>query len=135
MGQIPKVVIDTNILISGFGWKGKPKKILKLIETRKIKNFTSLDIIEEVKRVVSYTKLGFTGDLQAEIIEFIYFYSEIVKPKERLDIVKEDPDDNKFLECAVEAKAKYIISGNRHLLNLKTFRGIGILTANDFLSR
>ncbi|HSE82922.1 MAG TPA: putative toxin-antitoxin system toxin component, PIN family [Thermodesulfobacteriota bacterium] len=135
MVPIPKVVIDTNVLISGFGWKGKPKKILKLIEEGKVKNFTSPDIVEEVRRVVSYKKLGFTDDLQAEIIEFIYFYSEIVTPKKRLDIVKEDPDDNKFLECAVEAKAEYIISGNRHLLKLKAFKGIDILTANDFLSR
>lgn len=45
MVPIPKVVIDTNVLISGFGWKGKPKKILKLIEARKVKNFTSLDIV------------------------------------------------------------------------------------------
>lgn len=57
MGKVPKVVIDTNIFISGFGWKGKPKKILKLVEDRKIKNFTSPAIIGEVKRVVSYKKI------------------------------------------------------------------------------
>jgi len=84
MGKVPKVVIDTNIFISGFGWRGKPKKILKLVEEGKIKNFTSPAIIEEVKRVASYKRLRFPDDLQAEIIEFIYFYSEIVTPKEKL---------------------------------------------------
>jgi putative PIN family toxin of toxin-antitoxin system len=133
MGKVPKVVIDTNIFISAFGWKGKPKKILKLVEEGKIKNFTSLAIIEEIKRVTSYKRLRFPNDLQAEIIEFIYFYSEMVTPKKKLDVIKEDTNDNKFLECAVEAKAKYIISGDKHLLNLKAFGGIEILTADDFL--
>jgi len=135
MGEIPKVVIDTNIFVSGFGWEGKPKKILKLLEERKIKNFISPAIIEEVKRAISYKRLKFPDDLQAEIIEFVYFYSKVVTPEEKLEVIKEDPADNKFLECAVESKAKYIISGNSHLLKLRTFRRIEILTPNDFLSR
>ena len=122
MGEIPKVVIETNIFVSGFGWEGKPKKILKLLEERKIKNFISPAIIKAVKRVISYKRLRFPDDLQPEIIEFIYFYSKVVKPEEKLEIIKEDPADNKFLECAVESKAKYIISGNSHLLKLRTFR-------------
>ena len=59
MGEIPKVVIDTNIFVSGFGWEGKPKKILKLLEERKIKNFISPAIIEEVKRAIPYKRLRF----------------------------------------------------------------------------
>jgi putative toxin-antitoxin system toxin component, PIN family len=114
-------------------WKGKPRKILELVEEGRIKSFTSPAIIEEIRRVVSYKRLGFPVDLQAEIIEFVYFYSEIVTPKEKLEVIKEDPDDNKFLECAVESEAKYIISGNKHLLELRTFREIVILTANEFL--
>ncbi len=80
-----------------------------------------------------YKRLRFPNDLQAEIIEFIYFYSEMVTPKKKLDVIEEDTNDNKFLECAVEAKAKYIISGDKHLLNLEAFGGIEILTADDFL--
>ncbi len=132
MGKIPKVVLDTNIFISAFGWKGKPRKILKLVEEGKIQSFTSPDIIEEIKKVVSYKRLGFPVGLQAEIIEFVYFYSDIVTPKEKLEVIKEDPDDNKFLECAVESEAKYIISGNKHLLELRTFREIEVLTVNEF---
>jgi putative PIN family toxin of toxin-antitoxin system len=122
MGKVPKVAIDTNIFVSAFGWKGSPRKVLKLVEDGRVKNFTCPAIIEEVKRVVSYRRLAFPVDLQAEVIEFIYFYSEIVTPKEKLEVIKEDLDDNKFLECAVESEAKYIISGNKHLLKLRTFR-------------
>ncbi|MGH7800396.1 MAG: putative toxin-antitoxin system toxin component, PIN family [Thermodesulfobacteriota bacterium] len=94
MGETPKVVIDTNIFVSGFGWEGKPKKILKLLEERKIKNFISPAIIEAVKRVISYKRLRFPDDLKAEIIEFIYFYSKVVKPEKKLEVIKEDPLTN-----------------------------------------
>ena len=106
-----------------------------MLEERKIKNFISPAIIEEVKRAIPYKRLRFPDDLRAEIIEFIYFYSKVVTPEEKPEVIKEYPADNKFLECAVESKAKYIISGDSHLLKLRTFRRIEILTPNDFLSR
>ena len=67
MGEIPKVVIDTNIFVSGFGWEGKPKKILKLLEERKIKNFISPAIIEEVKRAISYKSFALIIDIMPEL--------------------------------------------------------------------
>ena len=133
MGPVTKVVIDSNIFVSGFGWNGKPEEVLKLIKDRQIVNYSSAEIFEEISRVVSYPKLRFSEPLQIAILEFVLFYSEFVAPQKRIFTVTEDPDDNKFLECAMEAKADYIISGDPHLLDMKKSKTVKIVTASEFL--
>ena len=133
MVPVTKVVIDTNIFISGFGWNGKPEEILKLIKDRQIVNYSSAEIIEEIMRVVSYPKLRFPEPLQIKILEFVLFYSEFVEPQKRIFTKTEDPHDNKFLECAIEAKVDYIISGDPHLSYMKKFKTVKIVTASEFL--
>lgn len=64
MGKVTKLVIDTNVFISGFGWDGKPEEVLDLLESGSIANFITLEIFEEIKRVVSYPKLKFSSSLQ-----------------------------------------------------------------------
>src|SRR3989344_2043204 len=66
-------------------------------------------------------------------VEEIITLSKIVEPKSKLDIIKEDPDDNKILECAVEGKVDYIISQDKHLLDIKEYKEIKIITPKDFL--
>lgn len=66
-------------------------------------------------------------------IQLILSHSQIVEPMKKIDVIKKDPSDNKFLECAIEGKTDYIISGNRHLLELKKFKEIKILRAKEFL--
>jgi putative PIN family toxin of toxin-antitoxin system len=133
MGPVTKVVIDTNIFVSGFGWNGKPEEVLKLIKDRQIVNYSSAEIFEEIRRVVSYPKLRFPEPLQITILEFVLFYSEFVAPQKRFFTVTEDPDDNKFLECAIEAKVDYIISGDPHLLDMKKSKTVKIVTPREFL--
>jgi putative PIN family toxin of toxin-antitoxin system len=133
MVPVTKVVIDTNIFISGFGWNGKPEEILKLIKDRQIVNYSSAEIIEEIMRVVSYPKLRFPEPLQIKILEFVLFYSEFVEPQKRIFTITEDPHDNKFLECAIEAKVDYIISGDPHLSDMKKVKTVKIVTASEFL--
>ncbi|MFZ6017859.1 MAG: putative toxin-antitoxin system toxin component, PIN family [Nitrospirota bacterium] len=108
MGTITKVVLDTNIFISWIGWNGKPEEVLKHIKDQQIINYASAEIFEEIRRVVLYSTLRFPEPLQIKILEFVLFCSEFVEPQERILVVTEDPDDNKFLECAIEAKAEYI---------------------------
>jgi len=134
MGPVTKVVIDTNIFVSGFGWNGKPEEVLKLIKDSQIVNYSSTEIFEEIRRVVSYPKLRFPEPLQIKILEFVLFYSEFVEPQKRIFTVTEDPDDNKFLECAIEAKVDYIISGDPHLLDMKKIKTVKIVTASEFLA-
>jgi putative PIN family toxin of toxin-antitoxin system len=131
--QVKKVVIDTNTLISAFGWGGNPREVLRLLEKRKIINYTSAELLDELKRVISYPKLRFSNSLQNQIIEFVLLYSEIVEPREKLLVVKDDPEDNRILECALEPGAEFIVSGDMHILNLKEYRGIKIVTAAELI--
>ncbi len=133
MGKIKKVVIDTNVFISGFGWDGKPEVILALLRDNRIKSHISSEIFEELKKVVSYPKLKFSEILQDKILEFVFFYSEFVEPKQHRPIIIDDPNDNKFIECAIEADAEFIISGDSHLLNIREYGTIKIVNVAEFL--
>ena len=132
MGKKTKVVIDTNIIVSAFGWGGKPADIIRLITGGEILNFTSVEMLTELKEVVGYPKLAFSEALQAEITEIMFNASSIVNIHESLDIIDADSSDNKVLECAISANVEFIISGDKHLLDLKNFRGIEIMTPEDF---
>lgn len=134
MGKVKKVVIDTNIFISGFGWSGKPNALLTLLKNNQIVNYFSPGIFEELKRVVSYPKLQFAESLQNKILEFVFFNSKLVEPKEHITVIVDDPDDNKFLECAVEANAEFVISGDPHLLKIGEYKTVMILDVDEFLN-
>lgn len=135
MGKKTKVVIDTNIIISAFGWHGKPEDVVKLATTDRIKNFISLEMLAEIRKVVAYPKLNFSKTLQAEIIETVFSASSIININESVNVIVDDPPDNRVLECALSANVDLVISGDKHLLNLKAFKGIEILSPDDFLAR
>ena len=95
----------------------------------------SEDIISEYLDVLSRPKLHLTADLVSTILAHVQRKAETVTPTESIDAVAVDPSDNKFLETAAAAKVDCIVSGDNHLLNLRSFRGIPILTARDFIER
>lgn len=135
MGAVAKVVIDTNVFISAFGWDGKPEAVLRLMEQRKIVNCISSEIYAELQRVVAYPKLKFSPTLQVNILEFVFAWSRFVQSKETVSVVADDPDDDKFLACAIAANASIIISGDPHLLSLGFYRSIPITTPAQFLDK
>ncbi|MBU1070839.1 putative toxin-antitoxin system toxin component, PIN family [Patescibacteria group bacterium] len=121
-----KLVLDTNIYIAAFLNKGLASDILKLAQRRKIELFISNAIIKEIRRKLS-EKFGINRETCQEFIELILQVATLVKPVEKLSIVKTDPTDDRILECALKAKAGLIISMDKHLLKLKSFNGIGIV--------
>ncbi|QQG38762.1 MAG: putative toxin-antitoxin system toxin component, PIN family [Candidatus Woesearchaeota archaeon] len=127
-----KVVLDTNVFISSIFWRGNPHKIVELAVDKKIQIYTSPEILTELEEVL---KRDFEED--HEFIErqvaLILEYAKIVKPLKKVDFVKEDPEDNKIIECALTAKADYIVSGDQHLFFLKEIFGIKILKPKEFL--
>jgi uncharacterized protein len=133
VGKRTKVVIDSNVLVSAFGWHGTPEEVVRLATTGEISNFTSTEMLSELVRVVGYPKMRFPESLQAEIIETVFTSSSLVNMTEPLKVINSDPADNRVLECAVAACVDFIISGDRHLLDLKKFRDIEIVTPEDFL--
>jgi len=129
-----KVVLDTNVFISALFWKGAPHQVFKRILEGAILNFISPEIVAEIQgRLLDKFKLP--PEKVKEFLEIIIFSSKVVYPKKKLNIVKEDPSDNKIIECALEAKASFIISGDKHLLNIKKYKGIKIVSPKEILSQ
>ena len=128
-----KVTLDTNVLISALGWKGPPNKILEKVINKEIELIISDKQFEELSNSLDYPHLQFTKEQKDRLKSLILNIATFVSPMEKLNIIKLDPDDNIILECAVEGEANYIISGDSHLLDLKNFNGIKILTPSHFL--
>ena len=126
------VVIDTNIFISGFFWKGTPNKILDLWRQGILKNIISELIIEEVRSVLNNKFINAPDILREEIIGIILSNSVMVYSKEKYDLVRDD-SDNKFIEAAVEGRARYIISGDKDLLSISRVNNIAIVSPSEFL--
>lgn len=129
-----KVVLDTNVLVSStLTERGKPFKILKKAESGDIELFISPGIIQELEDVLMRDKIPFEEKSVKEFVEKIISISTVVVPEESFEVIDKDPEDDKILECAVDSNADYIISGDSHLLDLKDFRGIKILSPDKFL--
>jgi len=126
------VVIDTNIYISAVFWNGKPREVIDLGRDGKIIIFTSVDIENEIARKLK-TKFKLPEENVNQILLDFSTFTLPVKIIKQLIVVQDDPDGNKFTECALECKADYIVSGDTHLLNLKEYEGIRIVNAADFL--
>lgn len=129
-----RVVLDTNVLVSAFiHHRGNEWKILDLVRAGVIQLVMSKEILDEFQKVIARGKFGFGSALIIEITALVIEIAEIIVSQSRLDIVPDDPSDNKFIECAIDGNVGYVISGDRHLLNIGTYRGVKILKAKDFL--
>jgi putative PIN family toxin of toxin-antitoxin system len=128
-----KVVLDTNVLVSATLSDGPPYQILKLAEEGAITSVTSPGIIEETRDVLTRDRVPFADDQVDDFVEKVLSVSRVVAPETNLQVVEDDPDDDKIVECAVEADAEYIISGDSHLLELEEYDGIPVLSPADFL--
>jgi putative PIN family toxin of toxin-antitoxin system len=129
------IVLDTNVFISGIFWKGDSNKVLQLWKEGNVQLINSIEIIVEISRILSDFKIQLPEDIKKEWIHLITLNSTIVEPKEKFDIVKDDPTDNKFINVAVAGKAEYIITNDKHLLKIKQFRAVKIITAKEFLAK
>ena len=137
---MPKIraVIDTNVLVSGIiSPKGAPRKILDLAKNEIFKVISSASINHEILNVLHrdyiYTKYNLAEKIIDDISAFLYEGSILTEDQYAVSKVKKDPEDNKFIACALEGEADYIISGDDHLLRLKHYRGVQIVDARDFL--
>ncbi len=129
-----RVVLDTNTLISALLFSGTASRLVPLWQSRRITVLVSRAILEEYLRVLAYPKFRLTGQeikglLEEEVLPFV----ETVRVRRHLAIVRRDPEDNKFFECAVAGRARYLVSGDRDVRELGTYRRITILTPGEFL--
>jgi hypothetical protein len=133
-----RVVIDANQFVSALlKPESNPAKVIKLVQEGKIQLVMSSGIIDEIRAVLLYPKIMKRHRRSPEQINV--FLKKLLKvavithSEPKLDVIKEDHSDNKYLECAVEGKADYIISGDKHLTDLKFFRGVKIVGPALFL--
>ncbi len=131
---VPRVVLDTNVLISGVLFGGKPRLIIESVVKGKIKVYLSPVILDEFKDVIARTKFGLGQETSFAITREIEDIFLFVFPKIVIERIKDDPDDNAILECTLAADAEYIVTGDPHLLSLDFFKGIQILTPAKFLT-
>ncbi len=133
-----KVVIDTNVFISGVISKGIPSFLIDLWKEGKFHLLISEPIINEMIEVMHRPRIKdlYKIDNQTieELIIEIYEKAEIVRVSHPIDVIKDDPGDNKFLACALEGGADYIITGDIHLINIKSFRNIQIVNPREFIN-
>ncbi|MBM4308165.1 MAG: putative toxin-antitoxin system toxin component, PIN family [Deltaproteobacteria bacterium] len=127
-----KVVLDTNVFVSGVFFGGPPRKILEAWRDDKIQLLLSPEILEEYQRVLHELAVAFSSIEVETLLDFLILHSEIVVPLPLHPVIQADPSDNKFLECAVSGKATCIVSGDKHLLKLVKFREIPILKPRAF---
>ena len=127
-----KIVIDTNNLISALGWEGNSRDLLRKAIDKEYELIISIKQLEELKNVLDYPKFRFSEDQKRKFLEIIFKIAAVIKTKLKLDACV-DKKDNMLLECAVEGKADYLISGDDHLLRLKKFRNARIVSVKEFL--
>ena len=128
-----KAVFDTNILVSAWFWKGAESKLVELAEEGTIEAYTSLQLLTELKKALKYPKFRLEQSEIDGISDYYALVLKIVEPKHTANIIVEDPEDNRVIECADEAEADYIVSGNHHLLNLRKHENTRIVKAREML--
>jgi uncharacterized protein len=130
---VVKTVLDTNIFVSSIFWKnGNPHRVVELALDKKIDVFTSVEILQELEAVLK-RDFDEPDDMIQLQTGFIFEYASVIMSDIRVDAVKEDPKDNKILACALACNADYIVTGDRHLLDIKEFKGTKIVTAREFV--
>ena len=127
-----KIVLDTNVLISGIFFSGPPYQILKAWQEGKIKVIVSEEILSEYQRVAEELSSQFPSVDANRILELITIHAEIVDATDFQITICEDPDDNKFIACALASKSKIIVSGDKHLLNVSGYEGIKVVKPLEF---
>ena len=129
-----KILIDTNILISGLFFHGLPKKLLREIDFEKFNLCVNKEIIneytEKIDKKFSKSKYILDKDLRQKIFSSFKNFEKVSDLK-----ICRDPDDDKFINCAIDAKAIYIVSGDNDLLTIKNFARIEIVTAREFYDK
>ena len=133
------IVLDTNTVISGLFWKGAPRQVLDLARSGTFTLFTSPDLLAELADVLERQKFSMrlmqanTG--MEELVWGCASLAITVRPHKIAPIIEADPDDDKVLACAKAANVDIIASGDAHLLDLKEYEGIKIMTVNQLLEQ
>lgn len=125
------VTFDTNVLLSATLWDGSvAQKLLFDLIRQDVKIYSTPEILSEYQEILK-RDFDFSDNDVDEIMEKIMGFVTLVSPTVKVDVVKDDPDDNSIIECALESNSKYIITYDKHLLNFKEYQGIRIIRPEE----
>ncbi|MHB1349350.1 MAG: putative toxin-antitoxin system toxin component, PIN family [Desulfobulbaceae bacterium] len=128
-----KIVLDTNVFISGIFFGGPPSQILQSWRKSQIQIVLTEQILEEYQRVGNELSTKYFSINIEPIIELFTIFGDFVETKGITETICEDPDDNKFIECAIASQSKLIVSGDKHLLKISGYKDIEVLTPRQFV--
>ena len=130
-----KVILDTNVFVSGVFFSGPPHQILNAWRDGKIQLAISREILEEYWRVGEMLAEEFPSIDLRPILDLVTIEAELYHTQDLSKPVCNDPDDDKFLACAIASGSRIIVSGDKHLLKVSGFLGIEIIKPNEFIKR
>lgn len=134
-----RAVVDTNVFVSGATGSSSPAEVLDSWREGHYVLVTSESIIEEIAEVLRRPKIRkFTGLAERDIkgiINSLETRAFVVAGEIEVDLVEDDPEDNKFLACAIEGLADYIVTGDKHLLSIVEYQGIEVVKPREFLKK
>ena len=128
-----KVVVDTNVVVSGVFFGGMPSRVLEAWRDRKIDLVVSPDILEEYRRVGEHLEAQFADVSLAPFLALLVMNAEIIEPPDLPDQVSRDQDDDKFIACALAGNCRFIISGDKDLLEVSGYQGVTVVAPREFL--
>ena len=126
-----RIVVDTNVVISGLFFNGYPRQVLLAVVAGRMDAFASQEITEEYDRIVQEMVNRAQGKLDVDVLARLIEHLKIIETYSNISVCR-DPKDDMFLECAKDAEALFVVSGDNDLLTLKEYEGIRIISARDF---
>ena len=130
-----RVVLDTNTVVSALLFTGTASRLVGFWQSGRIAPLLSKAVLEEYLRVLAYPKFTLTNEeIRALLAEALLPFVETVRAPRRLRPPVSDRDDHKFLECAVAGRAEYLVTGDRELRQLGSYRGVTVLSVGELLS-
>lgn len=129
-----RIVIDTNILVSAILFGGLPEKFMRALTLEKFTACVSPEILEEYNRTIPKLYIKYSSKNPRFELNDLISVMELITPTSHIDICR-DKEDNKFIECAIDGKCIYIVSGDKDLLAVKDFNSVEILTVQEFYAK
>lgn len=128
------IVIDTNVVISGTFFGGAPRQVLEAVVDHEVNAYASAEIIGEYQEIVEEMIQRKQGRLSASVLAPFIQSLHMIETSSRVEASR-DADDDKFIECAIDSRSLYIVSGDKDLLVLERYENIEIITAAEFCKR
>lgn len=130
-----RIILDTNVFISGIFFRGPPSQILKAWKNQNLQIVLSKQILDEYQVVADELSLQYPQINITPIIELVTIHGQFINT-DGIDIsICEDHDDDKFIECAIAGKCSIIVSGDKHLLKIKEYKSVKIIKPRDFIEK